>query len=70
MAIRTQPSYATAHENLGDIYALMAAQAYDRALQIDASNAGAQTKQALIRDLLKVSPRPAAVPKIAPAVRQ
>ena len=70
MAIRTHPSYATAHENLGDIYALMAAQAYDKALQIDSSNAGAQTKQALIRDLLKVSPRPAAVPKIAPAVRK
>ncbi len=70
MAIRTHPSYATAHENLGDIYALMAAQAYDKALQIDSSNAGAQTKQALIRDLLKVSPRPAAAPKIAPAVRQ
>ena len=70
MAVRMNPSYAIAHENLGDIYALMAAQAYDRALQIDASNAGAQTKQALIRDLLKVSPRPAAVPKIAPAVRQ
>jgi tetratricopeptide (TPR) repeat protein len=70
MAIRTHPSYATAHENLGDIYALMAAQAYDKALQIDSSNAGAQTKQALIRDLLKVSPRPAAAPKIAPAARQ
>ena len=27
MAIRTHPSYATAHENLGDIYAKMASQA-------------------------------------------
>ena len=35
MAIRTHPSYATAHENLGDIYARMASQAYDKALQID-----------------------------------
>ncbi|HSB48181.1 MAG TPA: tetratricopeptide repeat protein, partial [Burkholderiales bacterium] len=32
MAIRTHPSYATAHENLGDIYAKMASQAYDKAL--------------------------------------
>ena len=38
MAIRTHPNYATAHENLGDIYAKMASQAYDRALQLDRSN--------------------------------
>jgi tetratricopeptide (TPR) repeat protein len=44
MAIRTHPSYATAHENLGDIYAKMASQAYDRALQLDKSNTGTATK--------------------------
>ncbi|MBM3340795.1 MAG: tetratricopeptide repeat protein [Betaproteobacteria bacterium] len=43
-AIRTHPSYATAHENLGDIYAKMASQAYDKALQLDKSNSTAQTK--------------------------
>jgi tetratricopeptide (TPR) repeat protein len=59
MAIRTHPSYATAHENLGDIYARMASQAYDKALQIDSSNASAQTKLAMIRDLMSVSARPA-----------
>jgi len=32
MAIRTNPSYATAHENLGDIYAKLASQAYNKAL--------------------------------------
>jgi Flp pilus assembly protein TadD len=31
MAIRTNPSYATAHENLGDIYAKLASQAYTKA---------------------------------------
>ena len=51
MAIRTHPSYATAHENLGDIYAKMASQAYDRALQLDRSNASSKTKLALINDL-------------------
>ncbi|MGQ9685630.1 MAG: L,D-transpeptidase Cds6 family protein [Thiobacillaceae bacterium] len=50
-AIRTHPSYATAHENLGDIYAKMASLAYDKALQLDKSNLSAQTKLALIRDL-------------------
>lgn len=51
MAIRTHPSYATAHENLGDIYAKMASQAYDKALQLDKSNAAAQTKLELIKEL-------------------
>jgi tetratricopeptide (TPR) repeat protein len=58
MAIRTHPSYATAHENLGDIYAKMASQAYDKALQLDKSNANAQIKLNLIKDLFLGSPRP------------
>ena len=60
-AIRTHPSYATAHENLGDIYAKMASQAYDKALQLDKSNATAQTKLNLIRDLFPADPRSAKV---------
>lgn len=67
MAIRTHPSYATAHENLGDIYARMASQAYDKALQIDSSNASAQSKLALIRDLMSVSARPATLASHNPA---
>src|SRR6476620_8037659 len=55
MAIRTHPSYATAHENLGDIYAKMASQAYDKALQLDKSNTTAQTKLNLIKDLFPAS---------------
>ncbi|MCB6183483.1 tetratricopeptide repeat protein [Leeia sp. TBRC 13508] len=51
MAIQTHPSYATAHENLGDIYAEMASQAYSKALQIDKTNANAQTKLTLVREL-------------------
>lgn len=57
MAIRTHPSYATAHENLGDIYAKMASIAYDKALQLDTSNATAQTKLALIKDMMGGQPR-------------
>jgi len=57
MAIRTHPSYATAHENLGDIYAKMASQAYDRALQLDSSNTTTQTKLAMIQDLFTDKPR-------------
>lgn len=50
-AIKTHPSYATAHENLGDIYARLASEAYDKALKLDTSNARAQNKLALITDL-------------------
>jgi tetratricopeptide (TPR) repeat protein len=62
MAIRTHPSYATAHENLGDIYAKMASQAYDRALQLDKSNTSTQTKLALIRELFSKNTRTASKP--------
>ena len=51
MAIRTNPSYATAHENLGDIYARLASQAYNKALQLDGANAAVPPKLALIREL-------------------
>jgi tetratricopeptide (TPR) repeat protein len=72
MAIRTHPSSAIAYENLGDVYAKLASQAYDKSLQLDTSNAAAQSKLALIRDLVSapgsrtppVTP-PAATPPIA-----
>jgi tetratricopeptide (TPR) repeat protein len=50
-AIRTNPSYATAHENLGDVYAKLASQAYNKALQLDSGNTAVQPKLALIREL-------------------
>jgi tetratricopeptide (TPR) repeat protein len=51
MAIRTNPSYTTAHENLGDVYAKLASQAYGKALQLDASNTAVPPKLAVIREL-------------------
>jgi tetratricopeptide (TPR) repeat protein len=56
-SIRTHPSYATAYENLGDVYAKLASQAYDKALQIDSGNTGAQQKLALVRELVGGAPR-------------
>jgi hypothetical protein len=56
MAIRTHPSYAVAHENLGDIYATLASQAYDKALQLDSNNATARKKLALIKELVPAKP--------------
>lgn len=53
MAIRTNPSYATAHENLGDVYARLASEAYNKALQLEGANPAVQPKLALIRELFK-----------------
>src|ERR687891_1840778 len=52
-SIRTHPSYATAYENLGDVYAKLASQAYDKALQLDKSNTGAQNKLSLARQIVR-----------------
>jgi tetratricopeptide (TPR) repeat protein len=61
-SIRTHPSYATAYENLGDVYAKLASQAYGKALQLDASNTGAQNKLSLVRELVREpTAKPAAV---------
>ncbi|SFW35487.1 Tetratricopeptide repeat-containing protein [Nitrosovibrio sp. Nv17] len=49
-ALRTHPSYSTAHQNLGGIYATMASQAYDKALQLDKGKAVAQTRLSMIRN--------------------
>jgi tetratricopeptide (TPR) repeat protein len=51
MAIRTNPSYATAHENLGDVYAKLASQSYSKALQLDSKNTSLQPKLSLISNL-------------------
>src|SRR5690242_12133863 len=61
-SIRTHPSYATAYENLGDVYAKLASQAYDKALQLDSSNAGAQNKLSLVRELVAPAASPAKPP--------
>ncbi len=66
-AIRTHPSYATAHENLGDIYAKMASLAYDKALALDSRNTAAQTKLALIKEMIGGQPRKAAPASTAAA---
>lgn len=50
-ALATHPSYSTAHENLGDIYAALAGAAYNRALMLDQGNRGVQQKLSLISQL-------------------
>ncbi len=60
MAIRTNPAYATAYENLGDVHAKLASQAYDKALQLDSGNSAAKSKLTLLRTLAVADARPAA----------
>ncbi|MDM0087698.1 MULTISPECIES: tetratricopeptide repeat protein [unclassified Variovorax] len=67
-AIRTNPSYATAQENLGDLYARRATEAYSKAMQLDQGNSVVPTKLAVIRTLFAApaSAKPA-VPAKPPA---
>jgi tetratricopeptide (TPR) repeat protein len=50
-ALATHPSYPVAHENLGDIYAALAAAAYNRALSLDSNNASVRAKLNLVNQL-------------------
>lgn len=59
-ALRTNPSYATAHENLADVYARLASQAYSKALQLDGAPQPAPARLTLIREL---SPAAASLPR-------
>jgi hypothetical protein len=52
MAIRTHPSYATAYENLGDVYAAMAREAYEKSAGLEKSNQTAARKMKLLGELL------------------
>ena len=78
-ALRTNPAYATADENLGDVYAALAAQSYERALKSNPGNVTVPPKLALVRALYKhstgdataalpgvASPAPAPAPAPAP----
>lgn len=72
LAIHTHPSYATAYENLGDIYAQLARRSYDKVLQLDKGNVSAQGKLAMVKDLFSppaktASIEPTKVASVAPA---
>lgn len=59
-ALRTNPTYALAHENLGDIYAMLASQSYAQALKLAPRNTSVPPKLALVRELFKRGPLTAA----------
>lgn len=52
MALLAKPDYATAHENMGDIFLQMAAEAYQRASTLQPTNRAITTKLNLTRDMV------------------
>lgn len=55
-AVRAQPAFALAHQNLGDVLATLAARSYARALQLDPSSTTLPAKLALVRQLAPSAP--------------
>lgn len=66
-AIRTNPSYMTAYENLGDVYGKMASQAYDKALALGANNTPAKSRLTLLRSFSSTTGVKGSVPELPPA---
>jgi len=54
MAISTNKTYKIAHENLGDVYAKLASQSYEKALQLDTNNTSAKVKLTLVKISLEI----------------
>lgn len=69
MAIKLNPDYATAHENLGDVYARLAAQSYGRSLKLEAGNTTVPPKLALVRQMFG-APAADTLPPALPPVRK
>lgn len=75
-SLRAVPTYALAHENLGDIHLQLAAASYAQAGRLDPSNASARGKLAMARELIgraqqaapvnPGNPRPSAQPQVNP----
>jgi Flp pilus assembly protein TadD len=71
-ALKLNPNYATAHENLGDVYARLAAQEYVRAQQFASTNASVAPKLTLIRQIFssKTEAEAATLPAAPPVIRK
>lgn len=58
LALRTNPSYATAFQNLGDVYAHLAGQAYKKALAMDKAGPVLPLKLVVAQNVLEASVDP------------
>ena len=52
LALLARPDYATAHENMGDVYLQMAADSYQRAATLQPNNRTVSNKLALTREMV------------------
>jgi tetratricopeptide (TPR) repeat protein len=59
--IRLNPNYATARENLGDVFIMLAGQSYTRALKLEPGNTNVPRKLALVQQIV-VPGKPASAP--------
>ena len=53
LALKVQPSFSTALENLGDVYTRLASRSYGKALQLDRRLIDSRRKMKLAEDILK-----------------
>jgi tetratricopeptide (TPR) repeat protein len=51
LALKAAPDYGVAHENLADVYARLAADHYERTLELDKRNKTAPAKLKLVREV-------------------
>jgi Flp pilus assembly protein TadD len=51
-AVKANPDYARAHENLADLYLQLASRSYAATLKLEPNHAGARARQALLREAL------------------
>ena len=58
MALLARPDYATAHENMGDVYLQLAADAYQRAATLQPTNRAVSSKLALTREMVTKARNP------------
>jgi len=56
LAVSTAPDYPIARENLGDVYARLAAEQYEKAAALDKRNKTAAAKLKLVREATAVAP--------------
>jgi len=61
LAVAAAPTYAIAYENLGDVYARLAAAQYQKAGELSKANKTAPAKLKLVREVFAVTP-----PAVAP----
>ncbi|MCV2349864.1 YybH family protein [Paucibacter sp. Y2R2-4] len=65
LAIRTNPTYATAFQNLGDVYARLAGQAYKKALALDKTDGTLPLKLAVVQNVFEASVDPRAAKPVS-----